>query len=1050
GYLEAKLFLSLLDEKFGEDEQVFMLYCYRVLDILIGGRLDWGPLRDKTSYESFAHEYDHLFARSSSNPEDMTAQSSHPSTSTPRVPKTVWISPYHASLATSVILSKATEAERAALDKKILEYIVTNVPEEENPTLYLFPVESTESTHAKAEAETIKSKHKKGRSDRHGQRGGKYDDNAAEGDAQAPQQFVDANLWVELMMLEYKEEQAHRRAAVRLMFQTATSSSVTWASESAANLSLSAMLGINSTCMDMEQFRVMVQTLNDEIPSFMVATLFRNAYVRGNGMVNFDSFMDAAETGQFFSTCMRLESAGAVVARLSGSPRSPTFAASSTSARAAYIVDKFMTILRHELRTTIAAQPIWTRSMTDSLTYEITSSLMEGTTYCDGVRLLTSFHRLIDSLGMVKLVRREVMGGVFSSKNLFSIEKALQSLLEFVRQKDKSAYVQLRYWVEIMVDALKQKLCVKRVQATFRKYLQRDQGAPLVMRPLMHRRYGSGHLDYRNRKAERPVIWLRLVISSLLRQSLLSVRMHNVLGELSSLSSAFHTSRPSLNMMVASSPNGGIGPTPKPIFVELIYDYFLEMFGTRSEAERTIHDVFSNCRSIVRSDSLALLFSHLCCMSNSSPEDQLLGQNEALCFLHAIFRCGLHNFRLINPHVSGQESSRTSRTNASVTMIHENSEALSSHNEPSSVLGQLDFVSIDVVETILLSAFSKLSADQKMRLRLRIIESADNGKSSAPPTRMEANAFLVLALHEWRRFILHRLNEIRVNCCALEEELAQFEELLQLETLAAILQKTGIAYTSEDLCVVFRRLCITENVPGNTNTNASGGGGGGGGGSAFPTTFTPDPMSDRIAAACFPLVVKEALSELLALEHAADEPFKINPSPLQSYEFLVSTWNDYQGPCRVLLDQLQQIGKDNDVQAKALSRWQPTRPAGGSQAEVLYLSSSSSSDTVSSQDVAQQEAVHALFLERLQRLTLLFDSPSGTTTAPSVPASRRSSISVNGDGSLLLVDEANTQDMLVKETWKVFRQMLVGFVKLRAIARLGKGALPDEWDSATA
>ncbi|RLN98004.1 hypothetical protein BBJ28_00020868 [Nothophytophthora sp. Chile5] len=596
--------------------------------------------------------------------------------------------------------------------------------------------------------------------------------------------------------------------------------------------------------------------------------------------------------------------------------------------------------------------------------------------------------------------------------------------------------------VEIMVDALKQKLCVKRVQATFRKYLQRDQGAPLIMRPLMHRRYGSDHLDYRNRKAERPVIWLRLVISSLLRQSLLSVRMHNILGELSSLSSAFHTSRPSLNMTVSSSPNGGIGPTPKPIFVELIYDYFLEKFGTRSEAERIIHDVFSNCRSLVRSDSLALLFSHLCCMSNSSPEDRLLGQNEALCFLHAIFRCGLHNFRLINPHVPGQESSRTSRTNASVAMIHENSESLSSHSEPSSVLGQLDFVPIDVVETILLSAFSKLSADQKMRLRLRIIESADDGKNSAPPTRMEANAFLVLALHEWRRFILHRLNEIRVNCCALEEELAQFEELLQLETLAAILQKTGIAYTSEDLCVVFRRLCITENVP--VSTNASGGG------SASPTASTPDPMSDRIAAACFPLVVKEALSELLALEHAADEPFKINPSPLQSYEFLVSTWNDYQGPCRVLLDQLQQIGKDNDVQAKALSRWQPTSSSGGGQA-VLYLSSSSSSDTVSSQDVAQQEAVHALFLERLQRLTLLFDSSSSDTkTAPNVAASRRSSISVNGDGSLLLVDEVNSQDMLVKETWKVFRQMFVGFVKLRAIARLGKGALPDEWDSATA
>lgn len=62
---EAKLFLSLLDEKFGEDEQVFMLHCYRVLDVLLGGRLNWGPLRDKVSYEIFAQEYALLFPEKS-------------------------------------------------------------------------------------------------------------------------------------------------------------------------------------------------------------------------------------------------------------------------------------------------------------------------------------------------------------------------------------------------------------------------------------------------------------------------------------------------------------------------------------------------------------------------------------------------------------------------------------------------------------------------------------------------------------------------------------------------------------------------------------------------------------------------------------------------------------------------------------------------------------------------------------------------------------------------------------------------------------------------
>ncbi|KAH7463748.1 uncharacterized protein KRP23_12942 [Phytophthora ramorum] len=1006
GYLEAKLFLSLLDEKFGEDEQVFMLHCYRVLDILLAGRLNWGPLRDKVSYEMFSREYDVLFARSPTNAEKLAPPHATSGVPGAGVPKTIWISPYHASLATSVILSKATEAERAALDKKILEYVVTNVPEEERPAIYL----EVKVSDAEAEAS-----HK----DRHAR--GKMGDNL-DAKSQAPPQFVDANLWVELMMLEYKEEQAHRRAAIRLMFQTATTSAAASASESAANMSLSAMLGINCTSMDMEQFRVMVRTLNDEIPSFLVATLFRNAYTRGNGTVNFDSFMDAAETWQFFSTCMRLESPSSVVARLLTNPLSRNPAAVSPSSRAAFVVDRLFTILRDELSATIEGLPVWTRNMTDSLAYDISSSLMEGT-FSDGVRLLTSFQRLIDNLGVAKLVRREITGSLFGSRDLHSIEKALQGLLDFARQRDRSA-------AELLIDAVRQKLCVRRVQMTFRKRLLQDNGAPLVMRSLMHRRYGSDHLDYSRRKAERPVIWLRLVISSILRQSL-SLRMSTLLSELSSVSSAFHAGRSSpLQLSASSTINGGIGPSPKPIFVELIYDYFLEKFGTRCEAERIIHDVFSNCRSLVRTDSLALLFSHLCCMSNSCPEDRLLGQNEALAFLHAIFRCGLHNFRLVNPEVPGGDSSSTQ----SVDSGQEDSDST-----PQVASSAADFVAIGVAETILQTAFAKLSADQKLRMRLRVIEAASDGKRVAPPSKMEANAFLVLALHEWRRYILHRLNEIRVTCCAVEE-LAQFEELLQLETLASVLQKTDIAYTSEDLCVIFRRLYITEKPLTKSDNGEST--------DASSTTPPTDPISDRIAAACFPLVAKEALNELQVLERDATNAFEVRPSPIQSYELLVSTWEDYQEPCKELLEELWKIGKDNDAQAKALSRWPATNSA-GSTGDVLYLSSPSTADTVSSQDVAQLEAVQALFLEKLQRLTQLFDhnlQQRRPSTGAADGSRRRSSINVKRDESML-VDEMNAQEVMVNETWKVFRQMFVEFVKLRAIAHLGKGALPDQWEA---
>ncbi|POM77924.1 hypothetical protein PHPALM_4616 [Phytophthora palmivora] len=231
--------------------------------------------------------------------------------------------------------------------------------------------------------------------------------------------------------------------------------------------------------------------------------------------------------------------------------------------------------------------------MTDSLAYEISSTLMEGG-YSDGVRLLTLFQRLIDNLGVAKLIRRETTGCLFNSNDLCNIEKALQGLLDFARQREKSS-------AELLIDTVRQKLSVKRVQMKFRKRLLQDQGPPLVMRSLIHRRYGSNPLNYRSRKADRPVIWLRLVISSILRASMLSNRIAPLLEELSSISGAFHAGRASpLQLTVSSSLNGGIGPTPKPIFVEIIYDFFLEKFGTRFEAERMIHDVFSNCRLLVR------------------------------------------------------------------------------------------------------------------------------------------------------------------------------------------------------------------------------------------------------------------------------------------------------------------------------------------------------------------------------------------------------------------------------------------------------------------
>lgn len=502
-----------------------------------------------------------------------------------------------------------------------------------------------------------------------------------------------------------------------------------------------------------------------------------------------------------------------------------------------------------------------------------------------------------------------------------------------------------------------------------------------------------------------------------------SERISLLLVEMSSATSAFHSAS-STGKASSCTLNGGIGPAPKPILMEIIYDFFLEKFGTRWEAEKLIHDVFVNCRSFVESNSMAMLLSSLCCMSSASPDDRLMGQNEALAFLLGIFRSGLHTFRIINP--------------PTIVVASKSAAGRDADDESSrSALEHRDWLPIELADNILSTAFNKLSADHKQRLRGRIEEAALNShpgdmdtsvrslhNASGDTQSIEAGAFLVLCLSEWKRYIVQRMNEVKVMCCAVEEEMHRFEEVSQLDVISRVLKKSSISHTNDDLCFVFRRLRFTEqrhaDKKGDANTQHK----------------NQEHISDRLAAACFPLLAREPLSELQHIGKSAIESFQLSPNPIQSYEFLVSSWSGYREQCRQLLDELRRIGKNNDIQAESFSH------RVSSNRETLDSPSSTSPDRLSSRDVTQHEAVYLLFIERLERLADLFEKDRGTAAAGD---SRRSSVNISDDGSLSLADELHSWVVMVNETWKIFRQVLLGFIQLRSLASIGKGTLPDEW-----
>lgn len=498
------------------------------------------------------------------------------------------------------------------------------------------------------------------------------------------------------------------------------------------------------------------------------------------------------------------------------------------------------------------------------------------------------------------------------------------------------------------MDTVKQKLCVKHVQLAFRKHLRREFGAPLAMRTLVHRDYGrilcappsfaspgSGSMpSYRTRNAVRPLPWLLAVISKVFRASLTSHRVPALLVELSSVSSAISCS--SAQQMLDSpssflaSINGGIGPAPRPVLLEFIYDFFIDKFGTRWEAEKLIHDVFVTCRaaisggiwdrtSDVDGHPLAWLFGYVCCMDALPPlpgsdareqgdnknEDRLLGQNEAVAFIQAILRCGLHQFALLDPKFEPVRAKPPA--DAYDNNIHTSNEHghgadydHGDHSSGSSPWTQVDeswkwpsdWMPVETAEKILAIAFVKRSVDQTQRMRARLLAEAATAHSSGDA--VDAGAFLVLALHEWRRYVLFRMNEVRDICRTLDGgELAQFERVLPLETVASVLQKAGVVFSGDEVGTVFRRLLATEPPP-STSAAAGQNRNGRPASSAAPTTPSlaaiKERLSERVAAASFPLLAREPLAGLVELEDAAPVPFKVEPNARLSLELLMRSW----------------------------------------------------------------------------------------------------------------------------------------------------------------
>jgi hypothetical protein len=538
---EAKLWYNLLDERYGEDECTFYLFCLRVLEGIAGDHLHWGARSDITDFTALQTRIKEQTAEAEEEEDGLSAADMEP--------QTLWVDVRFTGMATEHVLSKATEEEQQLVIKKAMERAMDakgKLPEEEAVR------ESGESA-----------------------------------------KCIDLFTWMTVMVREYRQEQAHRRAAIRLMFNTASSGALASGGEAKGRANKPSPDGEKKKeeddgvpTMDMQQFCAMILTLNSRASTNDICALFRDAYETGNGRVDYEAFMNTAERAQFFTSCLRLP---------------PFLSAANTSAltikqqaQLGSVVHKHITLFQENVDLTQMQLPLIVRMKLESLQDELEDSLTEGppsnSLDIDGRRPLCAFRRILDLLMHVRLVWREDVGEPSGADLVYRVDRELTAienvLSDFQRNKNQS------FWAKV-----KSRVAVVRVQRVWRARLRREVGVPIGLRHLLTRDYGSGRNPVKSRRALRSLEWTLQFVEVLLYDRI-QQNLH----------------------LIAQ----GVPELLNP-FAEFVYDWISTRLQVSGAVERAIHDLCINIKSQSRDSLRCQLLGFLLGMG-ATPTEKLMAK----------------------------------------------------------------------------------------------------------------------------------------------------------------------------------------------------------------------------------------------------------------------------------------------------------------------------------------------------------------------------------------------------------------------------------------
>lgn len=438
-----QLFYSLLDVRHGEDEQTLLLASLAALTAALPSQLNWGPTpascdygdippvlandelvllakhaamqqarsrrRRRASVDDAASDIGERSAAASTAARGVAAAASASDDDEPQVielpPDRVWVPLPQALYAAAKLLHKAPKHDIAATLLKIHSRSVVATAKT-SASASGDGIDGAGAHMMSPQVAAVASKHLRGLGGHEPlaamlngksagaaqQRVGAAGDTASYDVAASSDRCIDLFVWLRVLVLAYREEQARRRATIRLMFTVAieaaeketaavaaaagsasataggaplpatrggavpsvaavasaqaVAATAAMTTDAAAALASRARRGVTA-----RQLATIVQLIMPSYPRALSAVLYHDAFVFGSGIVDYDSFMAAAEHRQLFSHCLRLPPL------MSGSDRSTPTLTPAQCTQLTYLVIERAHCLERDLAPWLAQLP---------------------------------------------------------------------------------------------------------------------------------------------------------------------------------------------------------------------------------------------------------------------------------------------------------------------------------------------------------------------------------------------------------------------------------------------------------------------------------------------------------------------------------------------------------------------------------------------------------------------------------------------------------------------------------------------------------------------